>query len=346
MEQLVKDKAITQPEFDEVWNPRTPDDIYYKLQTGEQAIKVIKKIVASNLDTGIKNTISDWINMGIVSDVQGKLSSDLISIKYKDKYNLGSNKTIQSIAADFYINYVIAYSEMYRVIYGDPAIYAKVTEGKTPTIDFASSLAFLQKRLKGSISPHITGRWDFPYYNRITINNRKINIELPEYVSKFGEKAYHDIDSTDGIEYATVEEGLRFKRAFGKITEDQYQDLLKTYNAKKDFSKEQLEVFFSQDKPLSFTNQLYEQYDVMMIDFTKSSTIYLLPQFTKGMQLDILRRLLEDHNIQRASSESADKMGANAILQLWDKEGNISQDFIDNYTTLSHNCNKALAPIL
>lgn len=42
---------------------------------------------------------------------------------------------------------------------------------------------------------------DESHYVRLTINDRKIDLEFPEYISKFGKDAYNKITTTDGIEY-------------------------------------------------------------------------------------------------------------------------------------------------
>lgn len=331
LSKLVEAGKLTQEEMDSIWTPKEDGDKFFKLNTSKTGLNTIRKIVNNVVLKGINDTINEWLEFGILKQNQnGTLTSDQIDINYIKQIE-SVDHSVKNIAAEFYVNTLIAYTEMYRVIYGDPAIYAKVGEDidKNGIVNQQATEAFMQKRFKGAISPHMIGNWKKQSYNRITINDRKIDLEIESYLKHLDKDAYHKINTTDGLEYTTTREAIEAKRAYGKISDKEADKLIakidKAYSLDPsdskygyyEFDENEISIILGQNKFKSFTPYFHEQFKMMMIDFTKSSDINLLPQFTKNMELDRLRRFMEENDIDRASSASADKMGTIKTFPFW-----------------------------
>jgi hypothetical protein len=140
-------------------------------------------------------------------------------------------------------------------------------------------------------------------------------------------KDYFDIESADAQEYTTVKEHLDILYNYGKLTDEVYQRLTAVYESGKDFSIEDMKKYIFQPiKPVHTGTYTDKQQKLRRTVYIKSSSFPLLPQLTRGKQLDNLRKAMEELEKQtgrntRASFQSANKVGAtkNAVNHL-DKE--------------------------
>ena len=127
-----------------------------------------------------------------------------------------------------------------------------------------------------------------------------------------------DIESTDAQEYTTLDEHIHILINQGRLDDEkveQVQKLLalqrKLKNPQYYLSKEEVDLVLQPIKPV-YTGQSYEpENGLMRTIYIKSSSFPLIPQLTKGTNLDPLRVKMESLGSHvRASYQSANKVGA------------------------------------
>lgn len=139
---------------------------------------------------------------------------------------------------------------------------------------------------------------------------------------------YFDIESTDAQEYTTALEHITILEGQGRISSDILQtvkDKIKRQkisdrrglpiNPSDLVTKEELDIVFQPIKPVHTGQVIDEEQDIARTVYVKSSSFPLLPQFTKGRELDALRLKLEELEEKyqmpvRASYQTANKVGA------------------------------------
>lgn len=158
-----------------------------------------------------------------------------------------------------------------------------------------------------------------------------------------------DIEGADAQEYTTWQEHLSILNKLGK-TADELMDItaedimearaLFASGIKKDqLTHKQQKLIGKVMQPIKpvYTGQIYDKnQDVMRTVYIKSSSFPLIPQLTAGFEIDKLRVALEKLEKSkgmpvRASYQSANKVGSiNTPANIWDKDGNISDDALTN----------------
>jgi hypothetical protein len=127
-----------------------------------------------------------------------------------------------------------------------------------------------------------------------------------------------DIESTDAQEYTTLDEHIHILINQGRLDDEkaeQVQKLLALQRRLKNpqyyLSKEEVDLVLQPIKPV-YTGQSYEpENGLMRTIYIKSSSFPLIPQLTKGTNLDPLRVKMESLGSHvRASYQSANKVGA------------------------------------
>jgi hypothetical protein len=235
---------------------------------------------------------------------------------------------------------------------GDPALTYKYKEGRSVAENRALTMAEVTKRLAKDLAPGTQAVWKAPTYNSITLTdfNDTIKLEMSN-LSK--------MNATDAQEVTTVAEHLEFLYTLGRIDKKLFDELMEEVkNPKKDspskgeypwFTNEQLEQMI---QPLQAMKPVYAGFrDVaengtLYYDYIKSSAYPLFPQQTIGLEIDKLRKLMEDpnNNIRRAAFESAKKIGTPVgKLNLFNKDGtirdNITNEEVRGATTVLYRKN-------
>ncbi len=177
--------------------------------------------------------------------------------------------------------------------------------------------------------------WDQKAWDK-AIKEDNIDAILDKYPNS---NSYFKNANTDAQEYTTWKEHLYVLENMGRlpdylsaITPNQIakaREILEqgTQELTKE-EKKTLALVFQPIKPV-YTGQLYdEKQDVMRTLYIKSSSFPLLPQVTKGLQLDSLRvameKLEEKGKTVRASFQSANKVGAlTKPLKMFDAKGDM-----------------------
>ena len=151
---------------------------------------------------------------------------------------------------------------------------------------------------------------------------------------------YLNLEGTDAQEYTTVAEHLNVLRGQGRLNQSQIDEIESKIKKGEDLNVEELKVIMQPIKPVytGFTN---DPSDVMRMMYVKSSSFPLIPQMTKGTELDKLRVMLEKYEnslpegeFVRASYQTANKVGANSnALNVWNTDGTFNDNITDKDIT-------------
>jgi len=151
-------------------------------------------------------------------------------------------------------------------------------------------------------------------------------------------KAYSNIDATDAQEYTTWREHLLIMLSTDKIKEHEYRKLYDALeasetNPNKDLKGDLLKLVMTPLKPVHTSMKRFKvggnNYERRV--YIKSSSFPLLPQLTRGSELDKLRQYMTDlENSQkttvRASYNTATKVGfPKNVTNIFNEDGTIAE---------------------
>jgi predicted NAD-dependent protein-ADP-ribosyltransferase YbiA (DUF1768 family) len=167
----------------------------------------------------------------------------------------------------------------------------------------------------------------------------------PKYVTKDDIKKHYPlafeyafIEGTDAQEYTTLAEHLFVMKGLGKIKQSKYNELIQRIEKEGDklvLTEEEITEVLQPMKPVYVDNTVVyiknsDGASVPAVDtrtYIKSSSFPLIPQFTKGLELDKLRNFMEKNEIDRAAYGSAAKLGqTKKSVALWGADGSINID--------------------
>lgn len=170
------------------------------------------------------------------------------------------------------------------------------------------------------------------YNNSNSLSERKqIAKELARKYSEIAD--YFDIEATDAQEYTTLSEHINVLWGQGRLTDNEYEVINNKLKQQIEAEENNIEIpkssilnyaemklVLQPIKPVHTGFKNEDRFDAMRMMYIKSSSFPLIPQVTKGTELDNLRKFLEDNEKRtgkkvRASYQSANKVGAvsNAI---------------------------------
>lgn len=330
-----------------LWNDNSLKDLDVKiislLDNKENTVEEeIKKLVASNFKSIVQDKIQEWTNLGIINGEDINVNADYKALHKAKK----PNELIQQAAAEYVINSTLAKFNTHQLFVGDPALYFKK--------DVKTTWDNIDKRLASLIAPYIN-------IAQNNINEVLVNVKLADNESKAYNltqlqkrikdyyKPYEEITTTDAQEYTTLKEALHVEYRLGNIPTATYKNILDRINKEGDnliLTKEEISLVFAPHKPVYSGNRLNKEEDYVEKIYIKSSSIPLLPQFTKGLELDRIRKGMEklekslntnpDNYIGvRAAYVSATKVGGIEAAGIWEGD-NVKEDidFSSNYVTL------------
>lgn len=165
-------------------------------------------------------------------------------------------------------------------------------------------------------------------YNKAKDSQTRQSI-AKELSSRFPEISdYFEIEATDAQEYTTASEHINVLYSQGRLSNEQYTTIMDKIKVQLKAEKEdksipesallnynELSIVLNPIKPVHTGFKNEDRYDAMRMVYIKSSSFPLLPQITKGTELDKLRKMLENleevkgTNV-RASYQTANKVGA------------------------------------
>ena len=208
------------------------------------------------------------------------------------------------------------------MFFGDPAYTWKKTVDGT--------LAEYSKRLAKDLAPGLKLTWEptNTTFRHITL---KDSYEKDTFTKKMG-GIYGEANATDAQEFTTVREHLDMMLAAGEIDKAVYDTFVSKIKLGQDYTFTDEEVAQLM-KPLGPAKPVYTGFAPAkdghrQYHYIKMSRYPLLPQFTKGLAIDNVRKLMENprNNIQVASFESAVKMGAPKPIEVLNQDGSVDVD--------------------
>lgn len=325
--------------IDELYTTVGDKRILKNINADPNLVNLIKDSLAQLLDTQINQQLDTWNNLGIglKEDKFEYLDSKYLTYLNKQVTTKDKNFIQRLAAADFAINNIISNVNISQLFTGDPALYYK-KEKSTATDDYVQiaqdTFINIGKRLAGDIAPGQEADWTgiSESYKLLVLNDAESISLSNEYYKSLGfsDKTYGGITGTDAQELTTLGEHLNVMYAFGKLSDEQYKSLLNKFKKGEEYTTEELNVILQPIKPVYVHNRVIAESDVDARTYVKSSSFPLIPQFTKGLQIDALRVAMEENGIDRAAYMSAVKVGAPLNkATIWDKEGNIIPGSLD-----------------
>ena len=302
------------------------------------------EIIRGKLDTFVKELVKEkleqWKELGIITENEKGISINYMDAGYiKNTRGHISNKTNKGIvdyaAYDFVINQLLAHGNMFQLFAGDPALYHKLSKKDEASVADHIQETFnnIGKRLAQEIAPGLDlADSDTNVYQQLFIKDREGTSKyLKEYTKVLGEVAngYKNIEITDAQEYTTLQEHLYILEKLGKISPKEAKDLLAKGKAGTLNMIERRKVL-QPAKPVYSKLIINPDTRIARKVYIKSSSIPLIPQLVKGLELDKLRVYMEKNNISRVAHDTAVKTGAPTNApQIYNEDGSIDVSKID-----------------
>jgi hypothetical protein len=288
---------------------------------------VLKNYIQDTVNRLVDEKIAKWQDLNIIDG--DKLS--FIDSTYL--YEIVQHRTVNEpqakiryAATDFVVNSLIANTNIFQMFIGDPAQFWKT--------DMDTTLINMGKRLAMMIAPGIDiPNSDSNSYKQVFLQDREGPSARYDYLVKaYGEdyaKAYGKINSTDAQEYTTVAEHIYLLKQLGKITADNYASILSKIRKNKDLDLKELAIVLQPMKPVYVESIIDSDADFAKTVYIKSSSFPLIPQITKGLEIDKLRVAMEGksgNDISRAAYKSAVKVGGARYVQIFNEDGTIKDN--------------------
>jgi hypothetical protein len=300
---------------------------------GADLRKEMSKHIRNEVKQLALDKVEKWKELGIVTDKGTMLDSSYLNGTARpDVANKQNFEHLARYAAlDQEINYIIANANVMQLISGDPATHYKK--------NVETTLGEYTKRLAKDIAPGMDGAFESPTYTMAFLDDLVVKSEhLEEYRVALGLKAgdynpYSDIEVTDAQEYTTLEEHISVMNAYGKMNDDVYNSISKKIRESKESGKDvklsesEMKIILQPVKPVQAYTDINSGRDVAMPVYIKSFSFPLIPELTKGLALDNMRKEMEKQGIDRAAYKSAAKLGSKKLSKIWEKDGSTPKNF-------------------
>lgn len=283
---------------------------------------------------------ADWERLGI-----GKIDKDghsFLSGDYMLNVAKGTKESkINYAASDFLFNSLISNSEAFKLVIGDPAQYSKFKNGKSIEANLEESFINIGKRLAGDIAPGVElANAENNKYYQVFLNDKKLaskayDNKIQEALSPEVKAKYSSMEGSDAQEYTTWKEHLYVMKQLGKLTDLQFKRITDRLTQGLGLSFEDLQTVLQPMKPVYVGNQADRNENIDRRIYIKSSSFPLIPQLTKGLEIDKIRIGLEnfensnEHGATvRASFNTANKVGLiKDSVDVFDDNGNVIDGF-------------------
>ncbi len=345
-------KFLLFPKFNDIptlWNNGIINVEALNADNPNNTIEDINEVIMNYVNDGYHTNYNKWKELRLLKEGKEGIYDD--KMEYVDNFyteNLKKNPKVtmtpaSSIALNYTINYLVANANMQYLLFNDPAFYYK--KGK------------MNQNKTLQITSDIEETWDNATKRYAAVNGGKDNFEFPsgstfsvlsiedtslksnnlDYLSTlWAGHPDHDlvisknsaIENGDAQEYTSLEEHLDRMVYSSALDESIAFDILKEYKETGKLSKKNLDTVLIPFKPLYFNTYMGDK-GVMETLYIKTSSLPLLKEFTKTLQLDTLREYLENpkNKVKVAVFASGIKSG-NPIksLKLFDENGNVYAD--------------------
>jgi len=277
-----------------------------KIALGNQLNQLINEQLELFKEAGInvasKETPASFISSAYV---------DMIKVAQKDAGVPVKEELLnQAIAADYTLNHMLAAANMFQLFVKDPALYTKASkdEDGNVTVDHESTLDNIQKRLAALIAPGTATavEEEGDSYIQLFANDVKYLDSLQDSFVKFFsgiknpkyKESYKNAEITDGQELITYKEYLGTMLKQGQITQKEYDEITKVVkDPDADIPDWMMSILFGAEKPVAVADKFITLSNGKSVEkriYIKSSGLPLIPKFTKGTDLDNLRKSMED----------------------------------------------------
>jgi hypothetical protein len=307
-----------------------------KLANGKTVETVIREKIEAILYQDIDTKIEYWSKAGFVKD--GKV------VIYKGE------EDARKAASDYVLNNTLFNFNLHQTFIGDPALFSKGSVSET--------WDEVGKRLAAMIAPgrdlSLQGGERFISVKAVD-REGAISNNIKQLRERLGPLAagYEKHNGTDGQEFVTWQEQLFIAQRTGAISTREFNAMTAKLKAGLDLTERELVKAFAPLKPVYTNQEISKTEDAMILEYVKSSSIPLLPQFTKGLEIDKLRIALEALEKEqtekstkksggmpvqvRLSFESATKTGGVKAVEIFNADGTIKNNinFTGHYKSLS-----------
>lgn len=352
MTQMVKAGVITQEEKDILWNA---DRTIKPLSTAVNGL--IDKLVNRLLNIMEREQLESWIRSGIVNpekkeflldDIyRGRVLSQLgfIFNRKEERWYLQKrnnqnevfqaevtedyvfNRLTEHVARDYTWNRWYFTTTLSPLLYGDPAQFFK--NGKDDVEKVQLTMQEYEKRLAKDIAPGQQGAYDHRSTYRSMVMEDMKTVE--EYAKDI-HPAFGNINATDAQEFITVREHLDTLNAYGEIDSKTYNEMIGLLETGQTvgtppfmfYEDHHKEVLLKPSKPVQVQRRDLAS-GAMLIDYVKSSAIPLYAGWTAGKEIDKLRVIMEQNNIQRAVFKSGKKVGNPVASKFFNADGTVDE---------------------
>lgn len=346
--------------LDAIWTPdhKLKDDVLTNYR--DEIFKEVK----NHLEQQITKKREEWAEYGIGYRDNEFHFVDKRMLEYLKKkgYNYRGklqekDRTMKKLAADYVVNYMLANHNFSSLFWGDPALYYKQADGnrdKTnsdgstnladPEYDFIedAKATFINvgKRLAAQNAPgyELDGAYNEKFKVAYLVDAKsRSNDETLEFYRRISKSdspedtawidEYMSFDGTDAQEYTTAEEHLYVMLKTAQISQETFNEATALLNAGKDLPLDILGKVLQPLKPVYVQSTI--EGDVANMTYIKSSSFPLLPQLTRGLELDKLRIAMEnpETGVDRVAFSTAVKLGnVNNPLNIWNEDGTITDD--------------------
>lgn len=310
--------------------------------TNEELQALIKERLAEILNAIVDDQVRDWAEQGLSLqfDEDNRPKFKFVDKKYLNYVNTQANTSTLAnknrfIAADYALNNIISNANIFQLFIGDPALYYK-SKSTDPILAAKDTFINIGKRLAGDNAPGMEA--DFskisPRFKLAVVKDTERPSISNEYYKRLGlDKEYSKINGSDAQELTTASEHIDVMYAFGKLSEEDYNTIKQKLADGEDLNTRELSLVMQPIKPVYVANDIVGNVDIRR--YVKSSSFPLLPQVTKGLELDKVRQMMESKGIQRLAFESAVKIGAPRVRQsIINTDGTLNDESISKITPI------------
>lgn len=283
--------------------------------TNPEYDEALERVAYEIVKTAMEEQIAEWVKYGIVLEqVDETKYMQFIDTTYAQEFEIEGRKGVRDTAYHFIMSQAMAKMAMQQVIVGDPAFFTKF-KSSNPFIRAREIMNNQGKRLgldNASHTPLLHNKGET--FDLLVMEDDEYASNMMPYIKKMTSEAdvkkYSKITTTDALEFITAEEFLKWKLGEGSINTEQYEEILNYYMKTGTFPKDYLKVVIIQAAKPVYNNTFMRGNTQTKLGI-KSSALPILKSYTKGTQLEGLRKWMESPaGVHRAAFKSAVKVGA------------------------------------
>ena len=141
---------------------------------------------------------------------------------------------------------------------------------------------------------------------------------------------YHNTTVNDAQSYITFEEWVRRVSARGQL--EKYMPLIEAVlDESKPLDAKTISEFIQVQKNFYYDQHYNSELGVIAPRQIKNAEFVLVPRLIRGTELEQVYNLMRDNGIDQLNTEETSKAGKANVLTLWDNDGNLTQENIDDF---------------